>query len=155
MVINAFDSKNKMNCSLTNSKFVFVISTLWQSITDSLYLIKKKGITSAVEILSNTFQQFFPKEPPGLNHLRESNIFYGEFKDQFSAIYFDLLGLWKDLQEERIADISGENIKINPVGLEKILLDSREKLETVLKKIFPKAWGKGSASESALASESG
>ena len=103
MVINAFDSKNKMNCSLTNSKFVFVISTLWQSITDSLYLIKKKEITSAVEILSNTFQQFFPKEPPGLNHLRESNIFYGEFKE-LAKTNEDFKWLWDDEDFKKLVE---------------------------------------------------
>lgn len=135
MTIDIFDQKNKLNCAPSNPKFIIAVASLLQSIYTCLYLIERDEIKLASRIFSDTYQRYFPAEPSNLDKLKEVEVFVGEFGNEFAETYFELLELWKDIQDERIADLTGENIEINPIGLKNILSTSKEKLELILKKI--------------------
>ncbi len=135
MNINVFDDKNKLDCSLSNPKFVFVLASLVQAFHICKNLIKRNDAKLASWIFSESYEKFFPIEPSNLDELADSDIFLGDHKVQFSETYFKLLDLWKDLQSERIADLTGDDIKIDPVGFEKILETARGNLESILQKV--------------------
>jgi hypothetical protein len=135
MTIDIFDQNNKLNCSSSNPNFIIIVASLLQSTYICLRLIELNEIRTASWTFSEAYEKYFPAEPSNLDQLKEAKVFVGDFSSAFSEIYFDLLELWKDIQDERIADLTGENIEINPVGLKNILSGAKEKLERILSRI--------------------
>ncbi len=128
-----FDKQHKLDCSITNPRFVFVVASFIESINICLRLIDQGEVGLAAWAFSEAYEKFFPKDPPNLNQLEGANIFIGEYNSQFGKMYFDLLELWIDIQDERVADLTGDNIKINPRGLKNILLRAKASLGLILK----------------------
>lgn len=127
-----FDEKNRLDCSNSNPNFTFLVIVFWQLVSDSLLLVKDGDVEGSKSLLSQTIEKFVPKEPPSLNMLRESEVFFGDHSEDFSKIYFNLLALWEDIQSEGVAFLTGNEYKTDNTKLESFLDQQRLSLEDIL-----------------------
>lgn len=132
MFTNIFDNKNKLECSKTNPKFIFLLATIRQVLLDSLSPHIKTLNHGAKDLFSSNFEKYFPLEPSNLDQLKKENVFYGEYSIQFSDIYFELIDLWTTIQDERVAELSGSKINIDLGSFKKIVSDKLGKLNDIV-----------------------
>lgn len=130
--MNIFNSSNKLDCSSANPNFVFLASTYWQLLSDSINLNNNGEVAVAKLILSDTVQEFFPKEPSSLNMLPEADVFYGKYAEKFSGVYFELLELWKLIQDGGTSFLTGNEYRTDPKKLENFLTDQKKVLEEIM-----------------------
>ena len=130
--MNIFDNKNKLDCTSKNPNYIFLVTTFWQLLSDSVLLIEQEETEMAKIVLSQTIQKFFPEEPSSLNMLPKAEIFYGESAKKFSVIYFELLELWKFIQDDGISFLTGNEYQTDPKKLQQNLLIQKKLLEEIL-----------------------
>lgn len=131
MIVNVFDAKNRLDCSVSNPGFVFLLATLRQVLLDNRQLLKDGLEDEAKHIFSTTFEVYFPLEPSNLDILSEANVFYGDNAAVFSNAYFNLLELWKVIQDERVSDLTGSNVEVSADYLNVVIEKELEKLEKI------------------------
>jgi len=130
--MDIFDKNNKLDCSVANPNFLFLVSIYWQMLSDSILLIKEDRTELTKLVLSETVQKFFPKEPSSLNLLPEAKIFIGKHAKQFSTVYFELVELWKLIQDDSVSFLTGYEYKTDHKKLENNLSELKKELEEIL-----------------------
>lgn len=131
MFTNIFDDQNKMDCSSTNPKFIFLLATLRQTLIVTKTLIDNNLVDNSKIIYSSTFGIYFPLEPSDTNQLAKANIFYGTYSNTFSEIYFNLVNLWWTIQDERVASLTESHVELSKNDFEIIISNQLNKLEKI------------------------
>lgn len=130
-----FDSNNKLDCSKENPNFIFAIDVFLRLMTYAMRLIDSGDLSEAKSILSKTIETHFPKVPSSLDLLETSEVFFGEHSQEFSKIYFELLELWKNIQSDNIADLTGDGFTLTSNDILPILSQCKQGLEELSSKI--------------------
>ncbi len=116
-----------LTCTKQNPQFCSLLDEITHLIQTCTYLLNKNKFPKACLLFSNTINTYIAHLPhTNLDAIHYEDIFHGEYALELSNIFKELIELWKRIQEDQVAEITGAKAEFN-LNIFKLKLKKIEK----------------------------